>query len=122
MTLLVVTDREGLGSPYGLCIPSVLAVGPLQNYCSLCAGGTQVCFIFFLTLEQAETLNDPEFITERELLKLKLEALHYGLDNYLDFVIKNKDLYIKMGYGEEIESVWMPIWKKKYCTVEQKNN
>lgn len=78
--------------------------------------------ILRVLIEAAETLNDPEFVTERELLKLKLEALHYGLDNYLDFVIKNKDLYIKMGYGEEIESVWMPIWKEKYCTIEQKNN
>ena len=38
---------EGLGSPCGLCIPLVLAVGPLQNYCSLCAGGTQWLFYIF---------------------------------------------------------------------------
>ena len=67
-----------------------------------------------LLIEAAETLQDPTFMSEDEILKLKYDALRYGLDNYLDDVIKNKDAYVAMGYGDQIESVWMPVWKKKH--------
>ena len=67
-----------------------------------------------LLIEAAETLQDPAFMSEDEILKLKYDALRYGLDVYLDDVIKNKDAYVAMGYADQIESVWMPVWKKKH--------
>ena len=67
-----------------------------------------------LMIEAAETLQAPEFMSEDEILKLKYDALRYGLDEYLDYVIENRDTYAAMGYGDDIESVWMPIWKKKH--------
>lgn len=67
-----------------------------------------------LLIEAAETLNDPEFISDDELLKLRYDALRYGIEEQLDYVIKNKDTYIEMGYGDEIEKVWMPLWKKNH--------
>ena len=69
---------------------------------------------FNLMIEAAETLEAPEFMSENEILKLKYDALRYGLDEYLDEVIKNKDAYVAMGYGDEIDSIWMPVWKKKH--------
>ena len=67
-----------------------------------------------LLIEAAETLQDPEFMSDEELLRLRYDALRYGVDDQLDYVIKNKDAYAAMGYGDEIESAWMPIWKKKH--------
>ena len=67
-----------------------------------------------LIIDAAETLNDPEFISDDELLKLRYNALRYGVEDQLDYVIKNKDTYIEMGYGDEIEKVWMPMWKKSH--------
>ena len=67
-----------------------------------------------LMIEAAETLQEPEFMSEDEILKLKYDALRYGLDKYLDDVIRNRDAYVAMGYGDEMEFVWMPIWKKKH--------
>ena len=67
-----------------------------------------------LLIEAAETLQDSEFMSDEELLRLRYEALRYGVDDQLDYVIKNKDTYIAMGYGDDIESTWMPIWKKKH--------
>ena len=67
-----------------------------------------------LIIETAETLNDPEFLSDDELLKLRYNALRYGVEDQLDYVIKNKDTYIEMGYGDEIEKVWMPMWKKNH--------
>ena len=69
---------------------------------------------FNLMIKAAETLEAPEFMSENEILKLKYDALRYGLDEYLDEVIKNKDAYVAMGYGDEIDSIWMPVWKKKH--------
>lgn len=40
-----------------------------------------------LLIEAAETLQDPTFMSEDEILKLKYDALRYGLDKYLDDVI-----------------------------------
>ena len=40
--------------------------------------------------------------------------MRYGIDEQLDYVIRNKDTYIEMGYGDEIEKVWMPLWKKNH--------
>ena len=65
-----------------------------------------------LVIEAAETLNDPEFMSDEDLLKLRIDALRYGIEEQLDYVIRNKDAYIEMGYGDEIEKVWMPLWKK----------
>ena len=67
-----------------------------------------------LLIEAAETLQDPEFMSDEELARLKYDALRYGVEDQLDYVIKNKDAYAAMGYGDEIESTWMPIWKKKH--------
>ena len=39
-----------------------------------------------LLIEAAETLQDPAFMSEDEILKLKYDALRYGLDKYLDDV------------------------------------
>ena len=67
-----------------------------------------------LIIETAETLDDPEFISNDDLLKLRYDALCYGIEEQLDYVIKNKETYIEMGYGDQIEKVWMPLWKKKH--------
>lgn len=67
-----------------------------------------------LIIETAETLNDPEFISDDELLKLRMHALKYGLDSQLDYVIDHKDTYYEMGYGRDIESIWLPFWKKRH--------
>ena len=67
-----------------------------------------------LLIEAAETLQDPEFMSDEELLRLRYDALRYGVDDQLDYVIKHKDTYVAMGYGDDIESTWMPIWKKKH--------
>ena len=40
-----------------------------------------------LMIEAAETLQDPEFMSENEILKLKYDALLHGLDEYLDKVL-----------------------------------
>ena len=67
-----------------------------------------------LVIEAAETLDDPEFISDDDLLRFRYDALRYGIDEQLDYVIRNKDTYIEMGYGDEIEKVWMPMWKKSH--------
>ena len=67
-----------------------------------------------LLIEAAETLHDPEFMSDEELLRLRYDALRYGVEDQLDYVIKNKDAYISMGYGDDIESTWMPMWNKKH--------
>jgi tetratricopeptide (TPR) repeat protein len=67
-----------------------------------------------LIIEAAETLNNPEFISDEDLLRLRYDALRYGVEEQLDYVIKNKDIYIEMGYGDDIEKVWMPLWKKNH--------
>ena len=67
-----------------------------------------------LVIEAAETLDDPEFISDDDLLKLRYDALRYGIEEQLDYVIKNKDSYIELGYGDQIEKVWMPLWKKNH--------
>ncbi len=67
-----------------------------------------------LVIETAETLNDPEFMSDEDLLKLRIDALRYGIEEQLDYVIRNKDTYVAMGYGDEIESVWLPAWKKNH--------
>ena len=67
-----------------------------------------------LVIEAAETLDDPEFMSDDDLLKLRYDALRYGIEEQLDYVISNKETYIEMGYGDQIEKVWMPLWKKKH--------
>ena len=67
-----------------------------------------------LVIDAAETLQDPEFISDEDLLKLRYDALRYGNEDQLDYVISNKETYIEMGYGDQIEKVWMPLWKKNH--------
>ena len=67
-----------------------------------------------LLIEAAETLDDPEFMSDDDLLRLRYDALRYGIEEQLDYVIRNKETYIEMGYGDQIEKVWMPFWKKKH--------
>ena len=75
-----------------------------------------------LLIEAAETLHDPEFMSDEELLRLRYNALRYGVDDQLDYVIKHKDKYVAMGYGDDIESTWMPIWKKKHPAPKSQIN
>ena len=67
-----------------------------------------------LVIEAAETLDDPEFMSDDDLLRLRYDALRYGIEEQLDYVIRNKETYIEMGYGDQIEKVWMPMWKKNH--------
>ena len=67
-----------------------------------------------LVIEAAETLDDPEFMSDDDLLRLRYDALRYGIEEQLDYVIRNKETYIEMGYGDQIEKVWMPLWKKNH--------
>lgn len=67
-----------------------------------------------LVIEAAETLDDPEFLSDEDLLKLRVDALRYGVEDQLDYVIRNKDTYIEMGYGDEIDAVWLPMWKMEH--------
>ena len=67
-----------------------------------------------LLIEAAETLDDPEFMSDDDLLRLRYDALRYGIEEQLDYVIRNKETYIEMGYGDQIEKVWMPLWKKNH--------
>ena len=67
-----------------------------------------------LVIDAAEALQDPEFISDDDLLKLRYDALRYGNEDQLDYVIKNKETFIEMGYGDQIDKVWMPLWKKNH--------
>ena len=67
-----------------------------------------------LVIDAAEALQDPEFISDDNLMKLRYDALRYGNEDQLDYVIKNKETCIEMGCGDQIEKVWMPLWKKKH--------
>ena len=67
-----------------------------------------------LVIEAAVTLQDQEFISDEELLILRYDALRYGIEEQLDYVISNKDRYIELGYGDDIEKVWMPLWRKNH--------
>ena len=67
-----------------------------------------------LVIEAAETLDDPEFMSDDDLLRLRYDALRYGIEEQVDYVIKNKETYIEMGYGDQLEKVWMPLWKKNH--------
>lgn len=49
-------------------------------------------------------------ITEHDILMLNLRALRYGAEGALETVIENQEQYAQMGYGDEIESVWIPKW------------
>ena len=71
-----------------------------------------------LLIEAAETLQDLEFMSDEELLRLRYDALRYGVNDQLDYVIKNKDTYVAMGYGDDMESTWMPLWKKRHPSVK----
>ena len=71
-----------------------------------------------LLIEAAETLQDLEFMSDEELLRLRYDVLRYGVNDQLDYVIKNKDTYVAMGYGDDMESTWMPLWKKRHPSVK----
>ena len=67
-----------------------------------------------LVIDAAEALQAPEFMSDEEILKYRIDALRYGIEEQLDYVIRNKETYIEMGYGDQIEKVWMPLWKKNH--------
>ena len=67
-----------------------------------------------LVIDAAEALQDPEFMSDEEILKYRIDALRYGIEEQLDYVIRNKETYTEMGYGDQIEKVWMPLWKKNH--------
>ena len=71
-----------------------------------------------LVIDAAEALQDPEFMSDEEILKYRIDALRYGIEEQLDYVIRNKETYIEMGYGDQIEKVWMPLWKKNHPEVK----
>ncbi len=71
-----------------------------------------------LVIEAAETIDDPEFISDDNLMKLRYDALRYGNEDQLDYVIRNKETYIEMGYGDQIEKVWMPLWEKNHTEAK----
>lgn len=47
---------------------------------------------------------------EKELLMMMLRALRYGSENMLSLVLKYGEGYGRIGYGDEIMQVWMPMW------------
>ena len=73
-----------------------------------------------LLIEAAETLQDQEFMTDEELLRLRYEALRYGVDDQLNYVIKHKDTYIAMGYGDDMESTWSLYGKRNIMLLRLK--
>ncbi len=49
-------------------------------------------------------------MSKEEVLMMKLRSLRYGNIDVLDEVLDNNSDYIKLGFREEIESVWEPLW------------
>ena len=71
----------------------------------------------------ADIMTEPQFadcipegvqFSSEEALQMLLMALRYDYEDALDKVIENSELYAAMGYGDEIESVWRPVWEKAH--------
>ena len=60
----------------------------------------------------ADCIPDGIQFSSEEALQMLLMALRYGYKEVLDKVIENSELYAVMGYGDEIENVWRPMWEK----------
>ena len=88
------------------CVPAMEYADRAFTY-GFCSGAS-------LVIDATETLQDPGFISDDNLMKLRYDALRYGNEDQLDYVIRNKETYIEMGYGDQIEKVWIPLWKKKH--------
>ena len=48
---------------------------------------------------------------EQQQLMLRLNALRLGADEQLENVVIYADEYRELGYGEELDAVWMPKWQ-----------
>ncbi len=75
----------------------------------LCCGA----LLSVMEKEDAEELLPKEMImTEDEKKMTMLIALRYGDNEIVDDVVACRKDYERMGYGEEIEKVWMPVWAR----------
>ena len=52
-------------------------------------------------------------MSKDDILMLMLKSLRHDSYSALDNVIEDLEEYVRMGYGKEIENVWMPKWIKK---------
>ena len=70
----------------------------------------------------AKIMSDPEVddalpksmqMEVEEILLWQLRAVRYGLYDDLEEVVKNRNTYVEMGYGDEIDNIWIPLWEKR---------
>ena len=70
----------------------------------------------------AKIMSDPEVdsaipqsmqMEVEEILLWQLRAVRYGLYDDLEEVVKNREAYVKMGYGDEIDNIWIPLWENQ---------
>ena len=59
-------------------------------------------------------------MSEDEIMILKLKALRYGAKDVLDDVVADKEAYVRMGYGSELQNIWLPKWREIYGIKEYK--
>ena len=78
--------------------------------------GSYICCEMLLSImknEDAVNFLPAEMImTDDEKKMTMLMALRYGNYDIVDDVVACSDDYRRMGYGDEIEKVWMPIWAR----------
>lgn len=53
-------------------------------------------------------------MSKEEVLMMKLRSLRYGNIDVLDEVLDYNSDYIKLGFRDEIESVWEPLWDEMH--------
>lgn len=49
-------------------------------------------------------------LSDQEQLLLLLRGLRYGDKGLLEQVVEHHEAYAKMGYGDEVADVWLPMW------------
>lgn len=84
-------------------------------------GSHMCCRHLISIMEEDETkklLPQEMLMTDDEIMMTRLIALRYGDSDMLDDVIEHADEYRRMGYGDEIEKVWRPIWDEENREVE----
>lgn len=84
--------------------------------------GSHICCRMILAImenENAATLLPADMLMSEDEKKMTmLIALRYGDNDYIDDVVACTDDYRRMGYGDEIEKVWMPIWARPFWRGE----
>ena len=84
--------------------------------------GSHICCEMLLLImenEDAATLLPADMLmTDDEKKMIKLFSLRYGNNDVIDEVVACTNDYQRMGYGDEIEKVWMPIWARHSCWGE----